>query len=85
MYLRDRKKLATLMVIQERSQRDVAQAAGWRTHSYVGRLLRGEVRTLTPTAALLIARYFGVPVEDLFVLRVSGDAGRSDQSREKVA
>lgn len=66
-----RKRLATLMVIHGVSQRDVAAAAKWKSHSYVGRLLRGEVKTLDIDAAVRIAHYFGVGTDDLFVSRSS--------------
>lgn len=74
MQLTNRKLLAKLMAIQEASQRDVAQAAGWRSHSYLGRLLRGEVDTLDVEAAVRIAHYFGVGTDDLFVARTSSDS-----------
>lgn len=77
MQLRNRKRLATLMLIQEKSQRDVARAAGWSSHSYLGRLVRGEVDTLEPEPALRIARYLGVGVDDLFVVRVSSPSGEN--------
>lgn len=77
MQLKDRKQLAKLMVIQGASQRDVAKAAGWKTHSYLGRLLRGEARTLEPEPALRIANFFGVGVDDLFLTRVSSVDGQS--------
>lgn len=79
MQLRDRKRLATLMLIQEKSQREVANAAGWSSHSYLGRLIRGEVDTLEPEPALRIARYLGVGVDDLFMVRVSNVTGHSRQ------
>lgn len=78
MILRDRKKLARLMVVQEVSQRELAEAAGWRSHSYLGRLLRGEKNSLEPDPALRIAHYLMVPVDDLFkteVDRKTGDVG----------
>lgn len=76
MELIDRKKLAKLMVIQGVSQRDVAQAAGWKAHSYVGRLLRGEVKNLEIEPAVRIAAFFGVGVDDLFLTRTTRNAGR---------
>lgn len=79
MLLRDHKKLARLMVIQEVSQRQLAAAAGWKSHSYLGRLLRGKVKSLEPEAALRIAEYLRVPVDDLFAIKVSKIPGRSGQ------
>jgi transcriptional regulator with XRE-family HTH domain len=81
MELRNRKRLVTLMVVQERSQRQVAAAAGWSSHSYLGRLIRGEVKTLEPEAAIRIARYLGVGTDDLFVAHVSTEGSRSARQR----
>lgn len=74
MYLRDPKKLARLMVIQDVSQRELARAAGWKAHSYLGRLLRGEARTCDTEPALRIAHKLGVAVDDLFLTKVSTKA-----------
>jgi transcriptional regulator with XRE-family HTH domain len=71
MVLTDRKKLAKLMVIQDVSHRELARAAGWKSHSYLGRLLRGEVNTLDLEPAIRIAMYLGVGTDDLFMSRSS--------------
>lgn len=73
MELIDPKKLRKLMVIQDVSQRELALAAGWTTHSYLGRLLRGEAKTLNTDPALRIAHYLGVPSDDLFLTQMSID------------
>jgi transcriptional regulator with XRE-family HTH domain len=83
MKLLDRKKLLKLMVIQGVSQRQVALEAGWASHSYLGRLLRGDVDTLEPEPALRIARFLGVGVDDLFMPRLSSDTAHSGQSRTR--
>lgn len=77
MELRDRKKLARLMIVQDVTQRELAQAAGWKTHSYLGRLLRGQGKTLNPEPALRIAHTLGVGVEDLFLTKVSINSGHN--------
>lgn len=74
MQLIDRKRLAKLMAIQGVSQRQLAIAAGWKAHSYLGRLMRGEVKTLEPEHAARIARHLGVGVDDLFMARLSTDS-----------
>lgn len=81
MELRDRKKLAKLMVIQNVSHRQLAAAAGWKSHSYLGRLLRGEVTTLEPEPALRISKFLGVGVDDLFLVRVSSQTGNNVRSK----
>lgn len=86
MYLRDRKKLAKLMIIQEVSQRELARAAGWSAHSYVRRLLSGKATTLKPEPALRIANALGVPVDDLFLTKMDSNSGHSvPQSRRKAS
>jgi transcriptional regulator with XRE-family HTH domain len=65
------KGLRTLMVVREVSQRRLARAAGYRSHAYMGRILRGEVDTLQPEAAVRIARFLQVGVDFLFAPRVS--------------
>jgi transcriptional regulator with XRE-family HTH domain len=81
MIVRDRKKLATLMVIREVSQRDLAAAIGWKSHSYLGRVLRGEVKSMEAESALRIAHFFGVPVDDLFLTKVSSSDGQPVQPK----
>lgn len=85
MKLTDRKRLAKLMLIQGVSQREVAYAAGWKSHSYLGRLLRGDVDTLEPEPALRIARFLGVGVDDLFMPRLSTDTAHTHQRHTRVA
>ena len=83
MELRDLKKLKRLMVIQEVSQRQLAIAAGYDSHAYMGRILRGEVKTLKAEAAARIAHYLHVAIDDLFLVRVS--TASSENVRSKVA
>jgi transcriptional regulator with XRE-family HTH domain len=85
MVLIDRKKLRKLMLIQGVTQREVATAAGWKSHSYLGRLLRGDVNTLEPEPALRIATFLGCPIDDLFLARVSSDARRIVERRTPAA
>lgn len=80
MELIDRKRLAKLMVIQGVSQRELARCAGWRSHSYLGRLLKGEVKTLETDPALRIAHALGVGVDDLFIVK-SSSVPRSSKKR----
>ena len=83
MQLRDPGKLAKLMQVHEVSTRDLATAANWRSHSYLCRLLRGEVKTLKVEPAVLIAERLSVPVDVLFVTRV--DTRHVQKKRKKVA
>lgn len=80
----DPKKIVTLMVIRGINQRDLAAIAGWSSHSYLGRILRGEIKSIQPDPALRIAEYFKVPLNDLFVTRLSSDTAHSSK-RQKAA
>lgn len=79
MILKDRKQLAKLMVIQDVSARRLALAAGWKSHTYMQRLLKGDVKTLGTDPALRIAHFLGVGVDDLFLVRVSSESANSSQ------
>jgi transcriptional regulator with XRE-family HTH domain len=86
MRLHNLKGLKTLMVVHDVSQRRLARAAGYRSHAYMGRLLRGEVNTLEPQAALRIARFLQVDMSFLFVPRPSiDDACFAHHHREVLA
>lgn len=77
----DPKKILKLMAIQEISARALAEAVGYSSHSYVTRILRGEITTVTPERAARIARFFGVGIDDLFVARLSTDTRQTSKSR----
>jgi transcriptional regulator with XRE-family HTH domain len=86
MRLHNLKGLRTLMVVHAVSQRRLAHAAGYRSHAYMGRLLRGEVDTLEPTAALRIARFLQVDASFLFAPQPSsGDARLVHHHKEVLA
>lgn len=80
----DPRKLRKLMLIQGVSQRDLAKVAGWKTHSYLGQLMRGEAKNLNTDPALRIAHHLGVGVDDLFLTKLSTESksiGRKNVTR----
>ena len=85
MILKDRKQLAKLMVIQGVSGRRLAMAAGYKSHTYIQRLLKGEAKTLETEPAARIAKFFGVGVDDLFLVGITTNAGDDHQAAGKVA
>lgn len=82
MELKDRSLLASLMDEQHKSARHMARVAGYRSHTYVQRLLRGEAKNLDAVPAARIAHELGVPFGLLFRTRVSGDSERSAHTKE---
>lgn len=77
MELRDRKMLQRLMIVQGVSNRSLAKIAGWKSHSYMNRLVAGQVKNLEPEPALRIAKFLGVGVEDLFLTKVEHNPVRT--------
>lgn len=67
MELRSPARLADRMEEYKVSQRELAKVAGWKSHSYLSRLLSGTETTLNTEPALKIAYYLGVGVSDLFI------------------
>lgn len=80
----DHKRLRKLQVIQEVSARSLARAAGYDSHTYMARILRGEVSTLKVEPACRIADFFGVGVDDLFLVQTSSETGHI-ANRQKTA
>lgn len=69
--LRSGRALQKLMILQNVSHRQLAAAAGWRSHSYVGRLINGSAKSVEVASAVRIAERLSVRVDDLFLVRAS--------------
>lgn len=80
MELKSLKRLRTLMEIHDLSGRDMAEIAGYKSHTHMARVLRGEYKVLGNEHALRLAAYFKVGLDDLFVVRVSSEAGENERS-----
>lgn len=85
MRLINRKLLARLIAIKGVSKREVARAAGWKSHTYLLRLLSGEVTTCEVEHAVKIARFLEVGTDDLFMTKVSGSTGQKRASGRTAA
>lgn len=57
--------------------RQMSRELGFASHSYMNRILNGEVRSVTPDTAMKIAFLLGCPVDVLFDAKASGNAGRN--------
>lgn len=74
MKIKDADLLRRLMEAKGYSARRLSREMGWDSHSYMNRILAGRVGTVTPDAAVKIAYLLQVPVDLVFVPRVSGDS-----------
>lgn len=77
----DPKRILKLMAIQDVSARQLAAGVGYSSHTYIQRILRGEISTVTPERAARISRYLGCGVDDLFLPKLSTDARQSVQRK----
>jgi transcriptional regulator with XRE-family HTH domain len=84
MELKDRSLLAELMDEQSKSARYIARVAGYKSHTYVQRLLKGQAKNLEAVPAARIAHDLSVPFNLLFRTRVSGDRAQTAR-KDKAA
>jgi len=88
MLVRDPKIIKKLMLVQDVTHRELAIAVGWMrwddkqqkwvgNHSMVGKIL--DKRSVTPEKAAAIAKFFGVGVDDLFLVRSDSETVTSRQ------
>jgi transcriptional regulator with XRE-family HTH domain len=77
MRVKDVRAIKRLMAVDNISARQLAAGAGYASHSYVNRILSGQVTTVTPARGRSIARFLKVDVEDLFVAPTSTETRRS--------
>lgn len=82
MKLTNGKILRGLMDQRACSNADVARAAGCQ-RTFISALVNGRRSSCTPEKAERIAQFFQVPLEVLFVPRLSADSGQN--ARKKVA
>lgn len=82
---KDRRRLETLMAVNDISQRELSRMMGWKSHTYIGRIIRGEITSIDPETAAKIAAIFGVGMDDLFLARVSTEAAHIDQRKGTAA
>lgn len=81
MKVRDPELLARMISDKGISLREMSIVAGWRSHTYLQRLIRGQATTLKPQPAARIARHLGVPIDLLFVTRLSTDTAHITKRR----
>ena len=65
--IRDPKRLARSLLLLGYTQRELAAALGYRSHTSAGRLMRGQARYLDLDTAAKLAGLLGVTVYDLVV------------------
>lgn len=76
MQLTNRKRLERLIAIKGVSKRQVARAAGWKSHTYLQRLCNGQATTCEPEHAVKIAAFLEVDLYDLFMPKVDTSSDR---------
>jgi transcriptional regulator with XRE-family HTH domain len=77
MQVKDPRLIQTLLDVQNKSRRQLAEAVGYASHAYINLILNGDVTTMKPEKAIRVAEYLGVGVDFLFVPRTSSVAGHN--------
>lgn len=85
MEVKDHTLLKELMETKGISARTLAKDAGWKSHTYLQRILRGEVKTLQPEPAARIAYRLEVPFNLLFVTKASENPAQNVRGRKPAA
>lgn len=83
MQLKDPRKLASLLIVNDVSQRQLAAAAGWgpNSHSFVARLIKGQSSSVSVESAVRIAHHLNVPVSSLFLTKLDS---KTEQNKPKA-
>lgn len=85
MELKDKTLLKALLEEQHKSARHMAKVAGYKSHTYMQRLLRGEAKNLEPIPAARIAHDLGVPFNLLFRTKLSSESGQDVRNQKKAS
>jgi lambda repressor-like predicted transcriptional regulator len=81
MKVRDPIQISRLMVRKGVSARELSKAAGWKSHTYMLRILDGKIKSVQPEPARLIAEHLGVDRDRIFLTEVIGESGQSAKRR----
>lgn len=81
MRVNDADLLRRVIKAKRLTARQLSRAMGWKSHSYMNRILNGEVRTVTPDVAVKLAYLLEVPVDLVFAPRVSGEIRQPDRKK----
>lgn len=81
MKVRDPIQISRLMVRKGVSARELSKAAGWKSHTYMLRILDGRIKSVQREPARLIAEYLGVDPDRIFLTEVIGEGGQNVKSR----
>lgn len=73
------------MLMLGMSQRQLAEKIGHRSHTYLGRIMRGEVRSVDPDTATAMAAALDLPLSDLFLPRISTSSAHVVQTQGTAA
>ena len=74
-----RRRIAKVLLINNMSQRELARQLGFKSHSYIGRIISGQVHSVSPDTAARIAVKLGMPMDDLFLPKSSDNSGSYDR------
>lgn len=63
------------------NRRQIAALVGWRSHSYLNKLYKGDAKTLKVEPAVRMAKVLGARIDHLFVTKVSDVPAQNDKRK----
>lgn len=81
MKVRDPIQISRLMVRKGVSARELSKAAGWKSHTYLLRILDGKIKSVQPVPARKIAEHLGVDQDRIFLTEVTSNAPQNAKRR----
>lgn len=85
MIVKDPEAVKRVVAAAGLTHREIADACGWKSHTIVGRIVRGELRTVEPRKARLFEEALKVPNGYLFATKVTRKSGRPASSKRTKA
>lgn len=79
MEVRDIELLQSLKRSRNASNRDLAKVVGYKSHSYMNRIMSGAAKSMEPEPALRLAKFFQIGVDFLFTTEVSTEPTRNER------
>lgn len=71
-------------MLRSMTHRQLSEAVGWKSHTMVGQLLRGERSSVAADSAVMISQVLGIAVHDLFLTESSNNT-RQASGKKRVA
>lgn len=77
---KNRRKLERLVILSEKTHRQIAAETGWKSHTMLSQLIHGHRNTISTEAAVRLCVSVRCDVSDLFLPQVLRDVSQKSSS-----